>query len=267
MKVAVEPGVFLNVRHRDGSGPGFLFVHGLSSNARLWDQLAAQLPHPSWSVDLRSHGDSDAPPLGYDTATAAADLATVITELGLDRPIVVGQSWGGNVVVQLAAKRPELVRAIGLVDGGWIDLQARFGSWRACEKALRPPKVDGTRVEQMREWITRAHSEWSEAAIEATVANLRTLPDGTLERRLPIDKHMMIVRSMWDEPPGPYLPLISAPALLIPALAPTDPRASQVTAAAELMTGASIIWYPDSDHDLHAQHPARLAADLAVLAA
>jgi pimeloyl-ACP methyl ester carboxylesterase len=266
VRVAVEPGVFLNVRHHEGAGRPYLFVHGLSSNARLWEGVAEHLPNPSWAVDLRSHGESDAPEKGYDTATAAADLVAVIGELQLDRPVVVGQSWGGNIVVQLAAKHPELVGAIGLVDGGWIDLASAFGSWAECEKALRPSEIDGLPASQLRKWMANAHPDWSEAAVEATLANMRLRPDGTIERRLPIDKHMLIVRSMWDEPPAQFLPLITVPVLLLPAMGPQEEKASRITSAAELIRRSSIIWYPESDHDLHAQHPARLANDLATLA-
>jgi len=266
VRVAVEPGIFLNVRHHDGVGRPFLFVHGLSSNAQLWDGVAEHLPNPSWAVDLRSHGESDAPEHGYDTATAAADVAAVIAELELDRPVVVGQSWGGNIVVQLAAKHPELVGGIGLVDGGWIDLASAFASWEECERVLRPSEIDGLPASQLRTWMTKAHRDWSEAAVEATLANMRERPDGTIERRLPIDKHMMIVRSMWDEPPAQFLPLITAQALLLPAMGPEAEKASRVTSAAALIRRSSIVWYPNGDHDLHAQHPARLAADLATLA-
>jgi pimeloyl-ACP methyl ester carboxylesterase len=111
-----------------------------------------------------------------------------------------------------------------------------------------------------------AHPDWSVAAVEATLANMRLRPDGTIERRLPIDKHMSIVRSMWDEPPAQFLPLITAPALLLPAMGPSDAKASRVTSAAKLIRRSSIIWYPEGDHDLHAQHPARLASDLATFA-
>src|SRR5829696_7410852 len=107
-RVRVADAVYLHVRRWPGGDPDrgmrpFLLVHGLSSNARLWDQVAEVLSdagHPVHAVDLRSHGDSDAPPDGYDTTTAAEDLAA----LGLTGTVVAGQSWGGNVVVTLAAK-------------------------------------------------------------------------------------------------------------------------------------------------------------------
>src|SRR5215510_13608463 len=121
-KVDVADGVRLHVRCWPGAGTPYLLVHGLSSNAGLWDEVADVLTgagHPVYAVDLRSHGESDVPPDGYDTGTAAADVAAVSRGLGLGPAIVAGQSWGGNVVVRLAARFPDLVRALALVDGGW----------------------------------------------------------------------------------------------------------------------------------------------------
>ncbi|WP_020520347.1 alpha/beta fold hydrolase [Catelliglobosispora koreensis] len=266
MRIEAEPGAELAVRHREGAGQAFLLVHGLSSNALLWGETAGHLGgHPSYAVDLRSHGLSSVPDSGYDTATAAADLAVVIETLGLERPIVVGQSWGGNVVTRLAAKHPELVGAIGLVDGGWIDLPAVFSDWEECRKALRPPDMSDVHVDKLRSWITKSHPDWSEQAVEATVGNFHVNADGMLGRRLSIEHHLQILRSMWDGPPWEDLPLITAPVLMLPALAPTDPKAERVSKAASLCANARITWYPQSDHDLHAQHPERLASDLLTL--
>ncbi|GAA1872488.1 alpha/beta fold hydrolase [Asanoa iriomotensis] len=269
MKVTVADGVALSVRHRVAQGragssaPAFLLVHGLASNARLWDEVAAALAaagHPSYAVDLRGHGSSDLPSGGFDTATAAADLAVVVSSLGLDRPVVAGQSWGGNVVVEFAALHPASVGALALVDGGWIDLPSSFGSWAACAAALRPPELDGLRADDLRAHLRRGHPDWSAAAVEATLANLRVDPDGRLSRRLPIDRHMEIVRSMYDHPPQQWYPRLTMPVLLMPAGA-----ASRVESAATAIPSATVHAYAGGDHDLHAQQPARVAADLLTL--
>jgi len=103
----------LRVLRWDGALPGFVLVHGLASNALLWRAGAEMLsqgdPRAGWGhavteIDLRGHGESDVPASGYDTATAAGDVAAVIATLGLGRPVVAGQSWGGNVAVELAAR-------------------------------------------------------------------------------------------------------------------------------------------------------------------
>lgn len=274
LRVAVGDGVHLRVRRHEGTrAPAFLLVHGLASNALLWDEVAAELSragHPSFAVDLRGHGESDLPASGFDSATAAADLAAVATALDLRDLVVAGQSWGGNVVVRLAAEHPALVAALALVDGGWIDLTAEFDSWEACEAALRPPDLDGRRADDMRAFLRRAHPDWSAAAVEATVANVRVKADGTLSRRLPIPQHMEIVRDMWDDPPQRFYPALAMPVLLLPALSTDPARAaaarSRVGAAAGAIAHATVKEYPDSDHDLHAQHPKRIAADLLGLA-
>ena len=255
------------------AGLPFLLVHGLSSNALLWDEVARRLAtagHPTYAVDLRSHGESDAPPDGYDTATAAADLEVISTSLGITPAVVAGQSWGGNVVVRLAAKHPSLVGALALVDGGWLDLSAEFATWEECAQALRPPDVDDMYADDVRGYIRREHSGWSAAAVEATLANLRVNPDGHLERRLPIPQHMRIVRSMWDDPPWPDFPSIAVPVLLLPAI-PSDPAAAErrrgtVAKAAGALARARVKEYVGGDHDLHAQHPEALASDLLTLA-
>jgi pimeloyl-ACP methyl ester carboxylesterase len=273
--VEVADGVHLRVRGWPGGlRPPILLVHGLSSNAMLWDEVAVALSaagYPAYAVDLRSHGESDSPPDGYDTATAADDLAALCAHLALEPVIAVGQSWGGNVVVRFAAKHPTAVTALALVDGGWIDLAADFDTWADCERALRPPDVGGLRPDDLRQRLRAGNPGWSEAAIEATVANLRTTPDGRLERRLPIPRHMNIVRSMWDDPPWRDYPAIAVPVLLVPAI-PTDAegadrRRVRVAKAAGALSAARIKEYVGADHDIHAQHPAELAADLLTLAA
>ena len=69
---------------RSGGPPAtvapFLLVHGLSSNARVWDGVARRLAaagHEVVAVDLRGHGRSEAPADGYDTDTCADDLRCV----------------------------------------------------------------------------------------------------------------------------------------------------------------------------------------------
>jgi pimeloyl-ACP methyl ester carboxylesterase len=275
LSVPVASDVKLNVRRWAGPGrQAFLLVHGLASNARLWDEVAAALAeagHPVFAVDLRGHGRSDDPPEGYDTATATADLAALTTALGLESAVVAGQSWGGNVTVRFAAEHPAMVQALALIDGGWIDLPARFPSWEACAAALRPADLGDPHVDELRGHLRRAHPDWSPSAIEATVANLRVGPTGRVSRRLPVDRHLAILRSMYDDPPHRFFPALTMPTLLLPAVpAGGGRRAVQVRSrlaqVAAAMPRATLREYEGADHDLHAQHPRRVAADLITLA-
>lgn len=131
--VRVPADVDLRVLRWDGQAPGFVLVHGLASNALLWQGVAEVLSADGGgravtAIDLRGHGESSVPASGYDTTTAAADVASVIEALGLDGSVVAGQSWGGNVVVELAASQRDRLAAVALIDGGWIRLRDTFAS-------------------------------------------------------------------------------------------------------------------------------------------
>lgn len=263
----MAPAVALRVLEWPGAGRPFLLVHGLASNALLWRGVAAQLAaagHRLVAVDLRSHGQSDAPPDGYTTAAAVADLAALVAELGLVDPVLAGQSWGGNVVLSYAASGHP-ASAVAGVDGGWLHLADRFTSWAECWAALAPPPLNGLSAASFAVMLQRRHPSWSADAVEATVANLRALPSGQLERRLPLPHHESILRSMYDEPPRRWYPRIGIPVLLLPAGDPGGPAAALVDEAARLLPRATVRWYAGADHDVHAQCPAEVAADLLTL--
>ena len=78
----------LRLHLRDWGGPAapppILLVHGLASNARIWDLLVPLLA-PNFrlvAIDQRRRGVSDSPDDGYDLATIAGDLAGAIVALG-----------------------------------------------------------------------------------------------------------------------------------------------------------------------------------------
>ena len=85
--VEVAAGVQLRIiaTNMEGTQVPFLLVHGLASNARMWDGVAAVLAaagHPVVAVDQRGHGRSSKPDEGYDFVTVVADLVALIASLG-----------------------------------------------------------------------------------------------------------------------------------------------------------------------------------------
>ncbi len=256
-----------------GRNPSFLLVHGLASNARMWDGVAEALSGAGFealTVDLRGHGRSSKPDGGYDVPTVADDLQALIAAMGLDRPIVAGQSWGGNVVLELAARHPGSTRGIALVDGGWLDLQAAFPDWDSCRVALSPPRLAGTPASDVERYIRSAHSDWPETGIRGALANFEVRTDGTIAPWLTFERHLVVLRGLWEHRPAERYGSISVPVLLCPADdgdAPAgDRKRHGVEAAAAAIPGARVEWFR-GDHDIHAQHPVELAAALVTLAA
>ena len=271
-RVEVAPGVALQVRRWQAPGQPFLLVHGLASNARVWDGVAGRLAARGfavYAVDLRGHGESDRPEAGNDTETAAEDVAALAERLGLAHPVLAGQSWGGNVVVEVAARRPDLPHGLALIDGGWLHLADAYPTADDAWAALAPPRLPAVPLAEVRGWVRRMHPDWPESGVEGTLGNFEELPDGTARVRLTRDRHESILRSLWRHRPRERYPAITAPALLLPAVrSGSGPRrgGQRVTEAAAALPHGRIRWYDGADHDLHAQHPARVAADLAELA-
>ncbi len=84
------------------NGRSVLFVHGLSQCALAWrKQLRSPLGNDLRLVamDLRGHGQSERPADGYDDQSNwADDIHSVISTLGLERPVLCGWSYGGVVI-------------------------------------------------------------------------------------------------------------------------------------------------------------------------
>ena len=248
----------------------FVLVHGLASNARLWDGVArelADLGHYVIAVDQRGHGHSGKPDDGFDMETVAHDLALLIDVLELDRPVVVGQSWGANVVVELGARHPQLVRGVCAVDGGTISLKKHYPDWNDCAEALRPPHLVGMPAKRMEAFIRSAHPDWPEDGIQGALACMEVRDDGTIAPWLTLERHMKVLRGLWEHDPFRLFPHLQVPVMFMPALNNHNAgwAADKKEAAERAVRDAPrshVVWFEGADHDLHAQHPLRVANEL-----
>jgi len=236
----------------------FLLVHGLASNARMWDGVAGHLAaagHRAIAVDLRGHGRSSKPDGPYDVPTVAADLAALVDLLELSAPVVAGQSWGGNVVLELAATHPGRARGLVCVDGGWLDLASSFPDWEACAEALAPPQLAGLRRDAIEQHLRSAHPDWPESGIAGALGNFEVHADGTVSPWLSFDRHLTVLRGMWDHHPAERYPAVGVPVLLVPAdtgdAERTAAKRAGVDAALAALPRARVRWFT-GDHDIHA---------------
>ena len=99
------------------AAPELVLVHGGAQNAHTWDTVALALARPLVAVDLPGHGHSDHRVDGpFGPRASAADLEVAIRALSPEPVPVVGMSLGGLVAIALAARSPDLVPALVLVD-------------------------------------------------------------------------------------------------------------------------------------------------------
>jgi len=111
-------GVRLASHDFGGDGLSVLLLHGLAGHADEWAQTASWLTARCRVValDARGHGRSERFPGDVSRDAQVSDAAFVVEQLSLQPVVVVGQSIGGLTALSLAARRPELVRGVVLVD-------------------------------------------------------------------------------------------------------------------------------------------------------
>ncbi len=122
MHTASRDGTTLAFVDGGEGDPPFVFVHGWSCNHTHFAPEIDHFVHDHRivAVDLRGHGASDAPEQRYTVSALADDVAWLCGELGLVRPVLVGHSMGGQVVLDVAARNPELAAAVVMVDAAPI---------------------------------------------------------------------------------------------------------------------------------------------------
>ena len=141
MRTITSNGATLNVRV-DGpdNGPVVLFANSLGTDLRVWELLLPHLPSDLRIVryDKRGHGLSDCPDAPYKIDTLVSDAEAVIDALGLTDVIFVGLSIGGLIGQGLAARRPDAIRALVL-----MDTAAKIGSPGMWQDRIAALQTDG----------------------------------------------------------------------------------------------------------------------------
>jgi esterase len=155
-----------------------LFLHGGLLTARTWDLVCLAL-RGDWhclALDQRGHGDSEwSAGLDYDTDAHVSDLEAFVTRVGLERPVLVGQSMGALNALAYAHRHAAELRGLVLVDiAHEVELS---GTARIAEFASAPAELDS-----IDEFVARAvafNPARDERLLRRSLLhNLRRLPNG-----------------------------------------------------------------------------------------
>jgi len=120
MTKAKGDGVKIQLAIWEGDGKQILCVHGITANCRFWDCLASALAlrHRVIAIDLRGRGLSDKPQTGYSIKHHCKDILALMNDQGLQRAVLMGHSLGAFISLVFAARYPQRVDRLILVDGG-----------------------------------------------------------------------------------------------------------------------------------------------------
>ena len=269
-RIAIN-GLEFHYRDWGGFGRSLVLLHGLASTCHIWD-LAAPILAGEYSVvalDQRGHGESAKPEEGYDFASVADDLLGFIQWMGLDRPILAGHSWGGDVALEFAVAHHSETSGLCFVDGGMIEPSARYPSLEETREQMAPPVLTGMTVDQFLERVRHGNQArmLTPRVEEAILANFAVLEDNTIRPQLSRENHIRIIEALWDHHPPQLYPRVECPVLLMPARQRDNPAAAErlerreasVEAAAEFIPRSRVVWLEDSVHDVPLQRPELVA--------
>ncbi|MEJ1160943.1 3-oxoadipate enol-lactonase [Prosthecomicrobium sp. N25] len=162
-------------------GMPVVFANSLGTDLRVWDAVVPLLPKGLRMLryDKRGHGLTGATREPYTIDLHVADLTGVLDALGIRGAVVVGLSIGGLIAQGLAAARPDLVRALVL-----MDTAHRIGTaetWNQRIEAIRAGGLDSIGDAVMERWFSAGYR----AAYPEEVAGwrnmlVRTTVDGYL---------------------------------------------------------------------------------------
>ena len=109
-------GVSLNVLEQGNAPLTLIFLHYFGGSALEWQPVMSQLSdqYRCIAVDLRGHGDSEAPLTGYSVDDMAGDIVELIRRLGIQHFVLVGHSMSGKVALAVAANSSARQNPAGL---------------------------------------------------------------------------------------------------------------------------------------------------------
>ncbi len=274
---------YLHWNLADG-GPLLVLMHGLASNARIWELVAPHLVAQGFALiapDARGHGLTDKPDGDYNVDIFTHDLAALMSAFEIERPILVGHSWGAMLALDYAARYPHGPRApsgIALVDGGATQMDEAGLPWEQMRDRLTPPRLAGMPLQAFLAQLGSFNSRWQpdSQAIQIILANFDVTEQEIITPHLSFEHHMQIVRAMWEFKTYQYYTRLRCPVLIVPAR-PAEPLSPQeqeflalkkrgVARAQETIKDVRVHWMEDSIHDIPLQRPAELAELLAEFA-
>lgn len=255
-----------------------LCLHGLGYNAQFWRLVGPILASAGievFALDARGHGLSDKPETGYNIATNTEDILAIARMLKLERPILIGHSWGGTQALEYCVSRGEDDPQPGglvMIDGGFGQFdQIPGATWELVRNALSPPDWEGKSLSELHARLDKPERRWNPQgdARQAFLANFAIHPDETISPHLSLEHYQELLSDIWQYPTFSHFEQVDCPVMIVavrlePPLDLFD-QAHQffnqrgVQEAEKAFDGAQIHWIDNGVHEVPLHQPVLLA--------
>jgi pimeloyl-ACP methyl ester carboxylesterase len=152
-----------------GQGPDIVLIPGMTSHRDVWAATADALDdaHRVHLVQVKGFAgfDAEGNAEGPVSAPVAEEIGRYIAENGLDRPAIIGHSMGGTIGMMLAARHPDAVGRLMVVDM-FPFMGAMFGGGDATPDSVRPI------ADQIRSQMRLAPQGSANAMLEQMIAGM-----------------------------------------------------------------------------------------------
>ena len=250
-------------------GTPILLLHGVAGNAWIWADVAPRLrarlaDHHIVAIDGRDGGDTEHPATGYERDRFVGDVLRVHDALGGRPMMLVGHSRSGWLSAWIAARHPDRVALLVLVDPARLVFASRDdadGYYRGVRGALGPFDDEAAAVA----WARSADPDaaFSPARIRSFLFGLRPASDGRLVGKLPPEVVPQLQAAREDgHLVTEALGSIVAPTLLLVGTRQAEERIGHRMAYAERIPGVQVVPIP-ATHFIHTDAPAEVADAIA----
>jgi pimeloyl-ACP methyl ester carboxylesterase len=228
-----------------GGEPTLIFLPGLTANAHSFTAVAPQLAPQNrvLALDLRGRGQSSKPTTGYTLADHAADVLGILDTAGIQQATLIGHSFGGLLSLYLAARHPQRVARMVLIDAALSAASKEVGEMirpSLARLGVTLPSVQAY-LDAMRQ-MPFLHGQW-DADIEAYFrADMHINPDGSARPHSTPAAINAVIDGILAEDWANIATQITCPTLLLNATEPYGPPGSPpiITAAQAQETVAQL---------------------------
>ncbi len=237
----------------DADGKPVVFANSLGTDFRLWDAILPRLPAGLRILrfDKRGHGLSSCPGDKYSMDELVDDTAQLMRALGFDNCLFVGLSIGGIIAQGLAAKHPDLVRAMVI-----SNTAARIGTpemWYERIDAVRAGGIEALADAIMQRWFAQRSHEQRALELSGWRNMLTRTPDAGYigcSEAIAVNDYTASTAAL------------TLPTLAIAGTEDGSTPPEVVRATADLITGSSYLQIDDAAHLPCVEKPDEYAAAL-----